>query len=110
MSWQAIKDYLDTFRTDRLMEQLHAWNVGELHTSPWLLGILAVVIVISWMMRWKALTAILVGVGGFVLTVSWTVSKGVGTEGIQDGGLYIIVGGGALAVILFIYLVFIKTE
>lgn len=110
MNWESIKGYLDTFRTDRLMEQLHAWNVGELHTSPWFLGIFVVAIIITLLMRWGAFTAILVGIGGFVLTVSWTVSKGVGTEGIQDGGLYIIVGGGALAVVLFIYLIFVKTE
>lgn len=110
MSWETAKNYLDTFRTDRLIEQLHAWNVGELHSSPWFLGVFAAIIVISWLVGWRAITAIMVGVGGFVLAVSWTVSRGIGTEGIQDGGLYIIVGGGALVVILFIYLLFVKTE
>ncbi len=110
MSWEAIKNYLDAFRTDRLMEQLHAWNVGELHTSLWFVGIFAALVIITWLVGWRSITAIVVGVGGFILAVSWTVSRGVGTEGIEDGGLYIIVGGGALVVALFIYLMFIKTE
>lgn len=110
MSWADVKEYLDIFRTDNVMQQLHAWNVGDLSTDPWFLGGFAVAILFTYFMGWKAISAFLVGLGGFALALSWTVSKGTGTEGIESGGLYIIVGGGAIVVALFIYLLFIKTE
>lgn len=110
MNWASIVDFLENFRTDRIIEQLHAWNVGELHSSPWFLGIFAVAVLITYIIGWRTFTAILVGLGGFVVTVSLTLAKGTGTEGLAGGGLYVIVIGGAVAVILFIYLLFIKTE
>lgn len=110
MSWTPVLEFLDRFRTDRIMEQLHTWNVGEMHSNPWLLGGLAAAALITYLIGWRTFTAILVGVGGFIVALSLTVSKGTGTEGLAGEGLYIIIGGGAVAVMLFIYLLFIKTE
>ena len=110
MNWGSIAEFFSTFRTDRLIEQLNAWNVGELHSSPWFIGIFIAVILITYMIGWRAISAVVAGLGGFILTVSLTLSKGTGTEGLEGGGLYIIVIGGAVAVVLFIYLLFIKTE
>lgn len=110
MSWSEIREYLDYFRTDQVMQQLQAWNVGELNSNPWFLGGVAVAIVICYLIGWRTISAFLVGIGGFALALSWTVSKGTGTEGIESGGLYIIVGGGAVVVALFIYLLFIKSD
>ena len=110
MSWEDVKNYLDYFRTDQVMEQLRAWNVGDLSSNPWFLGGFAVAILIAYFIGWRTIAAFLVGIGGFALALSWTVGKGTGTEGIESGGLYIIVGGGAVVVALFIYLLFIKTE
>lgn len=110
MGWQEIKGYLENFRTDRVMEQLHAWNVGDLSTNPWFLGGFAVAILITYFIGWRAISAFLVGIGGFALALSWTVSKGTGTQGIESGGIYVIVGGGAVVVGLFIYLLFIKSD
>ena len=67
-------------------------------------------IVICNLTGWRTISAFLVGISGFALALSWTVSKGTGTEGIESGGLYIIVGGGAVVVALFIYLLFIKSD
>ena len=33
MSWETIKEYLDIFRTDQVMQQLQDWNVGDLSTN-----------------------------------------------------------------------------
>lgn len=110
MTWAAIVEFIDRFRTDRLIEQLNAWNVGELHNSPWFLGVFIAAALLSFFIGWRSITAIIAGIGGFIITISLTLSKGTGTEGITDGGLYIIIIGGAVAVMLFIYLLFIKTE
>lgn len=110
MAWADIKYYLDFLRTDQVMEQLQAWNIGDLATNPWFLGGFAVAILLFYFLGMKATAGFLVGIGGFALVLSLAIGKGTGTEGIAEGGLWILVGGGAVAVGLFIYLLFIKSE
>ncbi|MCW8858873.1 MAG: hypothetical protein OQK50_05480 [Deltaproteobacteria bacterium] len=110
MSWADIKEYLDNFRTDQVMEQLQAWNIGDLNSNPWFLGGFAAAILLTYFIGWRAISGFLVGIGGFALVVSLAIGKGTGVEGIAGGGLWILVAGGAVAVALFIYLLFIKSE
>jgi len=110
MSWADIKHYMDYLRTDQVMQQLQDWNIGDLSHNPWFLGGFAIIILITYLIGWKAIAGFLVGLGGFALIVSLAVGRGTGVEGIAGGGLWILVGGGAVAVALFIYLVFIKSE
>ena len=110
MNWGSVVEFIENFRTDRIIEQLHAWNVGDLHSNPWLIGGFILVALITYIIGWRAITAIVAGIGGFVITVSLTLSKGTGTAGLEGGGLYVIVIGGAVAVMLFIYLLFIKSD
>ena len=110
MSWENIKHYLDYLRTDQVMQQLQDWNVGELSSNPWFLGGFAAIILLTYFIGWRAISGFLVGIGGFALVLSLAVGKGTGVEGIAGGGLWILVAGGAAAVALFIYLVFIKSE
>lgn len=110
MSWAEFKEFMTNFRTDNIMQRLEAWNVGDLSNNPWFLGGFAALILITYFLGMRAISAFLVGIGGFALALSLTVAQGTGTEGIAGGGIYIIVGGGAAIVGLFIYLLFIKTE
>lgn len=110
MTWDDFKEFMTNFRTDNLMQQLEAWNVGDLKNDPWFLGGFAAVVLLTYFLGMRAISAFIVGIGGFALALSWTVAQGTGTAGIQSGGIYIIVGGGALIVGLFIYLLFIKTD
>ncbi len=110
MNWDNIKHYLDYLRTDQVMQQLQDWNVGELSTNPWFLGGFAALVLITYLIGWRAIAGFLVGVGGFILVLSLAIGKGTGVAGIAAGGLWILVAGGAAAVALFIYLIFIKSE
>ena len=110
MAWSDVMDFINRFRTDQIMQQLQDWNIADLSTNPWFLGGFAAAIIITYLIGWRAISAALVGIGGFALVLSWTVAKGTGPEGIESGGLYVIIGGGAVAVALFIYLLFIKSE
>ena len=110
MNWDNIKHYLDYFRTDQVMQQLQDWNVGDLSTNPWFLGGFAAIILITYFIGWRAIAGLISGIGGFALVVSLAIGKGTGVDGIAGGGLWIIVGGGAVVVFLFIYLLFIKSE
>jgi hypothetical protein len=92
------------------MEQLQAWNIGDLNSNPWFLGGFAAAILLTYFIGWRAISGFLVGIGGFALVVSLAIGKGTGVEGIAGGGLWILVAGGAVAVALFIYLLFIKSE
>lgn len=110
MSWTDFKEFMTNFRTDNIMQQLEAWNVADLSNNPWFLGGFAAVALICYFLGLRAIAAFIVGIGGFALAVSWTVAQGTGTAGIEGGGIYILVGGGALVVGLFIYLLFIRSE
>lgn len=110
MNWESFKEFMAQFRTDQIMQQLEAWNVGELSTNPWFLGGFAVAVLLTYFLGMRAISAFIVGIGGFALAMSWTVARGTGLQGIESGGIYVIVGGGAIAVGLFIYLLFIKSE
>ncbi len=110
MSWADVQLFFENFRTDQIMLRLQEWNVGDLSTNPWFLGGFAAVVLITYLIGWKAISGFIVGLGGFTLVLSLAIGKGTGVEGIAGGGLWILVGGGAAAVALFIYLVFIKSE
>ena len=110
MTWVEFKEFMTNFRTDNIMQQLEAWDVANLSTNPWFLGGFAATILITYFIGMRATSAFLVGIGGFSLAVSWTVAQGVGTDAIGGGGIYVIVGGGAVIVSLFIYLLFIKSD
>ncbi|MFO7766992.1 MAG: hypothetical protein R6V33_11225 [Pelovirga sp.] len=110
MDWGSVVEFFENFRTDRIIEQLHAWNIGDLHSNPWIIGGFILVALITYIIGWRAITAIVVGIGGFVATISLTLAKGTGTAGLEGGGLWVIVIGGAAAVMLFIYLLFIKSD
>jgi hypothetical protein len=110
MSWADLKSYLDYLRTDQVMQQLQNLNVGELNSNPWFLGGFAIAILLTYFIGWKAISGFLVGLGGFALVLSFAVGKGTGTEGIAGGGLWILVGGGAAVIALFIYIIFIKSD
>ena len=110
MSWADVKAFIDNFRTDQILQNLQTWNVGELSSNPWLLGGFAAAVLLTYFLGMRAISACIVGIGGFALALSWTVGRGTGTEGIEGGGLYVIIGGGSIAIGLFIYLLFIKSE
>ena len=110
MNWDSTKQFLENFRSDQIMLQLQEWNFGELNSNPWFLGGFAAIVLFAYFIGWKAISGFLVGIGGFALVVSIAVGRGTGVEGIAGGGLCILVAGGAAAVALFIYLVFIKSE
>lgn len=110
MSWAEIKVFIDNFRTDQIMQTLQAWNIGELNSNPWVLGGLAAAVLLTYFLGLRVISACIVGIGGFALALSWAVGQGTGTEGLAGGGLYVIIGGGTIAIGLCIYLLFIKSE
>ncbi len=111
MSWADVKHFLENFRTDQIIQQLHDWNISDLSTNPWFLGGFVAFILITYLIGWRAISGFIAGIGGFILVLSLAIAKGgTGVEGIAGGGLWILVGGGAVAVFLFIYLLFIKSE
>jgi len=110
MNWSDIKIFIDHFRTDQIMQTLETWNVGALSSNPWFIGGFAVTILLTYFLGLRGTSACVAGIGGFALALSWAVGQGTGTEGLEGGGLWVIIGGGTVAVGLFIYLLFIKSD
>jgi hypothetical protein len=110
MTWSEVQEFFTLFRTDNIMQQLQDWNVGDLSTNPWFLGAFVILILFTYFMGWGKISAFMVGIGGFTLMLSLAIGKGTGTEGIASGGLWIVVGGGAVIVAMFIYLLFVKAD
>lgn len=110
MDWEKAKDYLDYFRTDRVMQQLNEWDINNISTNPWVLGGFAAIILFTYFIGMKKTSGLITGIGGFALVLSLAVAKGTGTEAIGGGGLGILIGGGVVAAGLFIYMFFIKSE
>lgn len=110
MNWQDFLDYMTRFRTDRIVEQLHAWNLGDLSQNPYVLGALLLGIALLYFIGLKTISGFIAGLGVFLYALSFAVTRGTDTAGVFNGGVWIIIGGGALACGLFIYLVFIRSD
>jgi hypothetical protein len=110
MNWQEFLDFMINFRTDRIMEQLAAWNVGDLAHNQYVLASFALAIAITYLIGWKAISGFIIGIGGFIYSLSYAVAEGTGPEGLSGNGVWILVGGGAVSVMIFIYLIFIRSE
>ena len=110
MSWQKFLDFMIHFRTDRIMEQLLAWNVGDLAHNDYVLAGFALAIAITYFIGWKTISGLIIGIGGFIFALSYAVAEGAGPEGLAGNGIWILIGGGGASVMLFIYLLFIRSE
>lgn len=110
MTWQEFLDFMTNFRTDRIMDLLATWHIGDLGQNPYVLASLALAIAITYFLGWKTISGFIVGIGGFIYALSYAVSQGTGTEGLSGNGIWVLVGGGAAAIGLFIYLLFIRNE
>lgn len=110
MNWQDFLDYMTNFRTDRIMEQLAAWDIGNLGQNPYVLAAFALIIAITYFLGWKTISGFIVGIGGFIYALSYAVAQGTGVEGLSGSGVWVLTAGGGLAVILFIYLIFIRSD
>jgi hypothetical protein len=102
--------FLENFQTERVVAWMQAMKIGDLIHNPFFLGGVAVVSVISLIMKWRAFLAICVGLTGFVYLISYTLQQGTQLEGLTSSSLLVFVGGGAAIIGLVIYLLFIKSE
>ena len=110
MSWQGFLDFMVNFRTDKIMEQLAAWNVGDLSSNHYVLAGFALAIAITYFLGWKSISGFIVGIGGFIYALSYAVAEGTGTEGLAGNGIWVLICGGGASAMILIYLVFIRSE
>jgi len=88
------------------VEFLTSAKIMELATDPRVLFLIAVVIVIAVLMRWKLVLLLLFAVGGILAVVRYT-HPATGEGGV-DQQMLIFVGGILAVAVILIYFLFIK--
>ena len=110
MDFSAITELLKNFETQRVLQFLHDMNVGELIHNPWFLGSMGALALLSLAMKWRLLLVTDLTVTGLAGLISFAMERGTGLDSLGDQTLLIFVLGGALLIILIIYLLFIKSD
>ncbi|KIH76302.1 hypothetical protein SAMN05660860_00066 [Geoalkalibacter ferrihydriticus] len=110
MDWSGITEFFRHLRTDRILDTLRQWNLGELIATPWFLGSVLALALTAFFLRRRMLLAIILGAAGFAWLTSYTLERGTSLEGGSNEGLLVFVGGGVVLVGVVLYLVFIRSD
>lgn len=110
MELSALRDLLQNFETERVMETLGQLDVEQLVHNPWLLGAIGLLALISLVMKWRLLLVTISAVTGFVWLISYVQERGTQLDGLAADSLLMFVGGGVSLIGLIIYYLFIKAE
>ena len=111
VSVASLLGQLKEFDNNHIIEFLGQMQIAEYIHNPWFLGGMGALAVCCLIFKWRILLATIVGLTGLAWLVSYTVQQGTEVkEGLQSNSLIFFVIGGALIIVLMIYLVFIKEE
>ncbi|WP_305043133.1 hypothetical protein [Geoalkalibacter sp.] len=110
MDWSRIAELFRYLQTERLLNTLREWNLGELIANPWFLGGAGALALIAFFLRWRMVLAGILGAVGFAWLVSYTLARGTSLEGGANEGLLVFVGGGVVLVGVVLYLMFIRSD
>ena len=98
-------------RTEELLQFFKDSQISELMHSPYFLGVVAIILLICLIMKWRLLLATTVGIVGFAELLAYTTAHDTSlADGLGNESLMVFVGGGAAIVAIVIYLLFIKSE
>jgi uncharacterized membrane protein YgaE (UPF0421/DUF939 family) len=102
---------LSNLRSEELLQFFKESQISELMYSPYFLGVVAIIILICLIMKWRLLLATTVGIVGFAELLAYTTAHDTSlADGLGNESLIIFIGGGAAIVSIVIYLLFIKSE
>jgi len=110
MDFSSLLDFLENFETGKIFQALQELKIGDLIHNPWFLAAIAIVAILSIIMRWRVLLAVVLSLTGAVALINYTVEKETRVQGIGDETLLVFIGGFACITVLVIYLLFIKGE
>ncbi|PLX82362.1 MAG: hypothetical protein C0617_14705 [Desulfuromonas sp.] len=105
-----MTEFFQLFQTERVLGYMQQWQIGDLIRNPWFLGGMALLCLISLLLKWRILLATVVSVTGFVGLVSYTLGQETNLESMSSDTLLVFVGGGVALVMVVIYLLFIKAD
>ena len=107
-----IFGFLRSLRTEEIVKFFKDSQISELMHSPYFLGIVAVIVIICTIMKWRLLLATVIGIVGFAELLAYTAAQetSLGETGIGNESLVVFIVGGVAIVSLVIYLLFIKSE
>ncbi len=107
---EFLKEHLEQFETQNVIERLQELDLSNLVHDPYLLGGIAALSIVALFMRWHVLLTTLLAVAGFTGLVAYTLEHRGGPESLNIDSLVTFVVIGAAIVGAAIYLLFIKTE
>ncbi len=107
---EFLKEHLEDFETQNVIERLQELDLSNLLHDPYLLGGIALLAIVALFMRWRVLLTTLLTVSGFAGLVAYTLEQRGGPGSLNTDALVTFVIIGASIVGAAIYLLFIKTE
>jgi len=111
LNFDSIMEFLQNFETAKVVATLEKLNLQALIRNPYFLGGTGALAILSLIMRWRLLLAVILIGSGFVALLAYTFEQGTSLEGgMANDSLMVFIGGGAVLVFLMIYLLFIRGE
>lgn len=103
---EAVIEWLKPLNTSMIIRYISELNLMQ---NPWFIGGSLVFILTCLLLRWYLLLTCTLSLTGFIALVYLVHNTGTDLEHSSDS-LFIFVGGGAVLVFLFIYMVFMRSD
>ncbi|HEX9874923.1 MAG TPA: hypothetical protein VGA43_11210 [Deferrimonas sp.] len=110
MDVSTVVDFFKNFETGKVVTALQEMKVGDLIHNPLFLGAMGVLALLALIMRWRTLLTTILAVVGFAGLLSYTLQQDTSLTGLNNQTLLVFVGGGAVLIMIVIYLLFIKSD
>jgi hypothetical protein len=102
---------LRNFRTEEVLRFIKETQLSELMHTPYFLGVVAVILLVCLLLKWRFLLATTIALVGFAELLAYTVAQDTSlSDGMNSESLVVFIGGSAAILAVVIYILFIKSE
>jgi uncharacterized membrane protein YedE/YeeE len=110
MDMNAVREYLEPFRTERIVTLLQEINLGDLLYNRWFLAAMALFTIVALSLRRQALVLTVLAALAFACLVDYSLQKNPAIDRVGSEPVLVFVGGGLVLIFVMIYFLFIKHD